>query len=108
MENDNVDPNPSDFLRGFLKGQLLSTVIFLAVSALIWGALSSFLPNGWWHAVINIGAFLITLAGASAIKTTLTMLSAPGWLSFLGAIVVWFVVVVVLRSIEMEIIDSVF
>ena len=109
LETQKVDAlDESDrMLRRLFEEELVSSVILLAVLALIWGLLSFFLPDGWWHLVINIGAFLVTLAVASSMKRTLGILGVPGWLAFLGAIVIWVLVVGVGRSIEMGILESV-
>jgi hypothetical protein len=95
-------------LRQMMVRALVNGTIFLFLQAMIWGLLSFFLPDGWWHILVNIPAFLLTLATAATIKSALAIMGVPGWLAFPGAIVLWFIVVLVARSIELEILESVF
>ena len=46
--------------RRLYGGAIRNAVIVLPVMSIIWGALSFVLPDGWWHFVINVGAFLLT------------------------------------------------
>ncbi|GEM_PF-1545502 len=94
-------------ISGLYQQHLIGMVIVLAVGTFFWGLLSFFLPDGWWHLVINIGAFLFTIAACAPIKNMLVILGVPGWLAFLGTMIIWVVVVLVGRSIEMAILDSV-
>jgi len=66
MDSEREQQGQTDrLISGLYQQHLIGMSVVLFVEALIWGLLSFFLPDGWWHLVINIGAFLITLAGVS-------------------------------------------
>ena len=96
-----------DFLvRRFLIKNVLSVSIFVVLVVTIWTVLGFFLPDGWWHIVINIGAILFTLFWGWVVTPSFRQLRLP--VPALIAVVWWFVLVLVLRTIEGAILDSVF
>ncbi|MDA0797978.1 MAG: hypothetical protein O2884_04795, partial [Chloroflexi bacterium] len=95
----------SEIMKAIAKIQLRNAVTVLAVWAGIWGLLSGLLPQGWWHLPINLIGFLVSLTGAVSIRGSLQTIGNPGWLAFGIALVIWFVLVVILRSLILELLS---
>lgn len=95
--------------RRLFGGAIRNAVIMLSVMAIIWGALSFALPDGWWHFVIDLGAFLVTVGIATfVILTSLKGLGNPGWLAWVITGVIWFATVPLVRSVEMAVLEAIF
>ena len=95
------------FVRQFVAQGIRNAAILLVVIATVWTGLG-FLPDGWWHLVINIGAVLITCFIGVSIKSSLVALGNPQWLAWGISVVICFVAVIVVRSIESAILEAVF
>lgn len=105
----NDEPSSPLMSRLIARDILLGTTIVLAVLATIWSILSFFVPDGWWHVVINIGAFLVTARFGVDIKTQLVAFwGQPWWLAWMIAMVIWVVAVIGVRSIELAILEAIF
>ena len=89
-----------------IGGGLACASAFLVVEATIWGALSFFLPNGWWHLVINILFFVLGAAAGVEIKNWLAALGKPSWLGYAAGLSVFFVAVIIWRSIFMGVLEG--
>jgi len=85
---------------------LASASVFLVIEATVWGTLSFFLPNGWWHIVINILFFVLGAAGGVEIKNWLAALGKPSWAAYTVGLVVFYVAVIVWRSIFMGVLEG--
>ena len=94
------------FLGLSLGRGLTYASLLLAAEATIWGALSFFLPEGWWHLVINILFFLLAVAGGGEIKNWLSAIGKPSWLGYVVGLSVFFVAVIIWRSIFMGVLDG--
>ena len=94
------------FLGLSLGRGLTYASLLLAAEATIWGALSFFLPEGWWHLVINILFFLLATAGGVEIKNWLSAIGKPSWLGYVAGLSVFFVAVIIWRSIFMGVLDG--
>ena len=94
------------FLGLSLGRGLTYASLLLAAEATIWGALSFFLPEGWWHLVINILFFLLAAAGGVEIKNWLTANGKPSWVGYVGGLLVFFVAVIIWRSIFMGVLEG--
>jgi hypothetical protein len=94
--------------RLIVRDTLLGGGVSLAVMVTIWSILSFFLPAGWWHLVINIGAVLVTLSIVVIIKRNLVNLAGlPGWTEWI-VYSVSCVAVFGVRSIELAILGAIF
>jgi hypothetical protein len=69
--------------------------------------LSFALPDGWWHLVINIFGFLLTIFWAWSMKTPLALLTT-GWLAWIISILIWLVMFLGLRTIELTALEAIF
>ena len=76
--------------------------LVLAALGVVWGFLNALLPDGVIMAVANIGMFLLTGAGVAVLKRDLSPVM-PSLLSWVVAILVWFVAVGFARSITFDI-----
>ena len=108
-----MNPEPPKAYSGPFLGLSLGrgltyASLLLAAEATIWGALSFFLPEGWWHLVINISFFLLAAAGGVEIKNWLTAYGKPSWVGYVGGLLVFFLAVIVWRSILMGILEATF
>jgi len=97
----------SPLIRKLVVAQIRSTVFVMGVAAAIWCLPSFFLPNGWWHGVINIGMFLVTAVWGISIKNHLQSLGNPGWLAWGMSLFIWLVMVLVVRSIGLAVLDAI-
>jgi|ETNmetMinimDraft_28_1059901.scaffolds.fasta_scaffold07282_2 hypothetical protein len=96
----------SPLIRKLIVAQIRSTVFVMGVATAIWCLPSFFLPNGWWHGVINIGMFLVTALWGISIKNHLQSLGNPGWLAWGMSLLIWLVMVLVVRSIGLAVLDA--
>jgi len=80
--------------------------ILHAAEATIWGALSFFLPDGWWHLVINILFFVLAAAGGVEIQKWMVANGKPSWVGYAVGLAVFLVAVIIWRSIFMGILEG--
>ncbi len=87
---------------------LLCTSVFLGVEATIWGGLSFFIPNGWWHIGINVPFFIASIASAAVMLNWLETKINVKWLAWVVTLGIWYVAVIMWRSIFLGILDEIF
>ena len=102
-------PDYSDAFVGLsIQRGLIYASGFLCVETTIWGGLSFFLPEGWWHMAINIPFFLLSIAVAVEIKKWLVGIKKPSWVGYVAGLSVWVVAVGIWRSIVLEMLEGIF
>ena len=94
------------FLGLSLGRGLTYASLLLAAEATIWGALSFFLPEGWWHLVINILFFVLAAAGGVEIQKWMVATGKPSWVGYAAGLSVFFVAVIIWRSIFMGVLEG--
>ena len=72
---------------------------FGLVFVTIWAVLLKFLPDGWWITGINIIAFLFSLIGIGLGSLQALRPSMPNWLAWVCALLTWFIIVILIRSL---------
>ena len=93
----------NDLIRELATGQLKSNLRSLLMMVVVWALLSALLADGWWHGLINIVGFLLTIFVMVAIERTLVVLGKPGWLAFPIALLLWGLAAIGLRSVILSV-----
>jgi hypothetical protein len=105
--NDDQELQSSPGPRALWLAEIRNIIIGLVVIVIIWSILSFALPDGWWHLVMNIVGFLVTGFWAWSMKSPLARLTT-GWFAWIIAILVWLVMFVGLRTIELTALEAIF
>ena len=113
VKKENAESQSGENLFEFLVKDAFSkafrSMLITSLSmVLIWEVLLFFLPGGWWIAVINIlfflgSVFFLFYWGWLALRMVL-----PGWLAFVCSLLLWFAIVVLIRSLIMSILEALF
>ena len=97
--------------RALVRSHVTSLVIGFAILATVWSLLNIFVPEtwlwGWAQLPINIGFFLLSLATVAGIVPQFPTLLSSGKAWAIG-LIIWFLFVIVLRSIELGLLESIF
>ena len=101
-----------DVLRkDLIRTSVISLTVTLVVLATFWSLLNIFVPEtwvwGWVQLPINIGFFLLIAASAAFTYQTLQKLLSD-WIAFAICLAILVLSVVVLRSLELSILETVF
>ena len=92
----------SDFVKAQMGKSLMGLLIMGFVIICLWAVALRFLPDGWWITAINVIGFIASglIIGIGSWQTL--RLSMPSLLAFILAVVIWLIVVVLIRSLILE------
>ena len=95
------------FERILLRQYVRFSIVTLAIIASVWALLDFLLPSGWPTTLVNIVFFLLTVFFGVVLLRYLSAL-VPRRIAWVVAGVIYFLVVFLLRSIELEVLSAVF
>lgn len=96
----------SDWAKTLVGQMLKAEICTLVLIVTAWTVLVYFVPWTWLIVTLNIGFLLVALSGAVSFKMKLDLFM-PGIAAWLLALVVWAVGIILLRSIEVGILDAI-
>ena len=93
-----------DIYQKYGKKALLGIAIFSFIYVVVWSALVSFLPNGWWITAITIIFWIgsLILIGLGPLQT-LKVMGMPTIKAGILAVLFWGVFVIGIRSIFLSV-----
>lgn len=97
----------SEFIITQWRAEIRNSIFMLAVLATVWTLAVFFAPWSLVRIALNIGFFLFTLAGAAVVWSMLRQVFGA-WLGWFIAMLIWGVSVLLVRSLELAVLEAVF
>ena len=98
---------PSALITVIIVKTTICGILLIAFFTTIWSLASFFIPDGWWHIILNIGMLVLTAQVGVGIKNSLA-LALPKWVCWVVSLIIWGIAALALRSVELSIFAGIF